>query len=223
MNAPAKPVQFVRSSPEHSALAQKLRREVRGAVLFDAATRGRYSTDASIYQIDPVGVVVPRDEDDALVAMQIALDAGVPHRDLMVSPRHAMFLDGVLVPACALVNGTSIIQVPAMDRVEYFHIELDSHDVILADDVGWGDTGCYGATKIKTPNLDKLAARSAIPQLTSWFARRAVAAKQLEAVAATLIDSRATLAALAFGLLAAAAGGAMAAGADLGNTARKRV
>jgi FAD/FMN-containing dehydrogenase len=78
MNAPAKPVQFVRSSPEHSALAQKLRREVRGAVLFDAATRGRYSTDASIYQIDPVGVVVPRDEDDALVAMQIALDAGVP-------------------------------------------------------------------------------------------------------------------------------------------------
>lgn len=78
MNAPAKPVQFVRSSPEHSALAQKLRREVRGAVLFDAATRGRYSTDASIYQIDPVGVVVPRDEDDALVAMQIAIDAGVP-------------------------------------------------------------------------------------------------------------------------------------------------
>ena len=78
MNAPAKPVQFVRSSPEHSALAQKLRREVRGAVLFDAATRGRYSTDASIYQIDPVGVVVPRDEDDVLVAMQIALDAGVP-------------------------------------------------------------------------------------------------------------------------------------------------
>ena len=78
MNAPAKPVHFVRSSPEHSALAQKLRREVRGAVLFDAATRGRYSTDASIYQIDPVGVVVPRDEDDALIALQIALDAGVP-------------------------------------------------------------------------------------------------------------------------------------------------
>jgi FAD/FMN-containing dehydrogenase/Fe-S oxidoreductase len=78
MNAPAKPVQFLRSSPEHSKLAQKLRREVRGAVLFDAASRGRYSTDASIYQIEPVGVVVPKDEDDALIAMQIALDAGVP-------------------------------------------------------------------------------------------------------------------------------------------------
>ncbi len=36
------------------------------------------TTDASIYQIEPVGVVVPRDEDDALIAMQIALDAGVP-------------------------------------------------------------------------------------------------------------------------------------------------
>jgi FAD/FMN-containing dehydrogenase/Fe-S oxidoreductase len=78
MNAPAKPVQFLRSSPEHSKLAQKLRREVRGAVLFDAASRGRYSTDASIYQIEPVGVVVPKDEDDALIAMQIALDASVP-------------------------------------------------------------------------------------------------------------------------------------------------
>jgi len=78
MNAPAKPVQFMRSSPEHSAFSQKLRREVRGAVLFDAASRGRYSTDASIYQIEPVGVVVPKDEDDAMIAMQIALDAGVP-------------------------------------------------------------------------------------------------------------------------------------------------
>jgi FAD/FMN-containing dehydrogenase/Fe-S oxidoreductase len=78
MNAPAKPVQFVRAAPDRGVLAQRLRREVRGAVLFDAASRGRYSTDASIYQIEPVGVVVPRDEDDALIAMQIALDAGVP-------------------------------------------------------------------------------------------------------------------------------------------------
>ena len=81
MNAPAKtvkPVQFVRFSPGHSALAQRLRHELRGEVLFDAASRGRYSTDASIYQIEPVGVVVPRDEDDALTALQIAIEAGVP-------------------------------------------------------------------------------------------------------------------------------------------------
>ena len=42
MNAPAQPLRFVPSTPDRSALAQRLRREVRGAVLFDAASRGRY-------------------------------------------------------------------------------------------------------------------------------------------------------------------------------------
>jgi FAD/FMN-containing dehydrogenase/Fe-S oxidoreductase len=58
-------------------LAQRLKREVEGEVLFDRASRGRYSTDASIYQIEPVGVVVPRTEAAALRAMEIALAAGV--------------------------------------------------------------------------------------------------------------------------------------------------
>ena len=78
MNAPAQPVRFERAAPGRSALAQRLRREVRGEILFDAASRGRYATDASIYQIEPVGVVVPRDENDALTALQIAIEAGVP-------------------------------------------------------------------------------------------------------------------------------------------------
>jgi FAD/FMN-containing dehydrogenase/Fe-S oxidoreductase len=60
------------------ALAARLRREIRGEVLFDAASRGRYSTDASIYQIEPVGVVVPQTEEDARIAIQIAVDQGVP-------------------------------------------------------------------------------------------------------------------------------------------------
>ena len=64
--------------PGDPALAARLKRELRGEVLFDAASRGRYSTDASIYQIEPVGVVVPRTEEDALAALQIALDEGVP-------------------------------------------------------------------------------------------------------------------------------------------------
>ena len=78
MNAPVQPVHLVRSSPDRSALAQRLRRELRGEVLFDAASRGRYSTDASIYQIEPIGVVVPRSENDALTALQIAIEEGVP-------------------------------------------------------------------------------------------------------------------------------------------------
>ena len=56
----------------NSALAARLRREIEGEVLFDPASRGRYSTDASIYQIDPVGVVVPKTEQDAKIALQIA-------------------------------------------------------------------------------------------------------------------------------------------------------
>lgn len=68
----------LRARAGDSALAARLRREIRGEVLFDAASRGRYSTDASIYQIEPVGVVVPQTEEDARLAIQIAADQGVP-------------------------------------------------------------------------------------------------------------------------------------------------
>ena len=61
-----------------SALADRLRREIAGEVLFDPFSRGRYSTDASIYQIEPIGVGVPRDADDVRRCMQIAAEAGVP-------------------------------------------------------------------------------------------------------------------------------------------------
>ena len=61
-----------------SSLAQKLRHELQGEVLFDAFDRGRYSTDASIYQIQPIGVIVPRHEQDIVTAIQLAADAGVP-------------------------------------------------------------------------------------------------------------------------------------------------
>jgi len=60
-----------------SRLAARLRREVRGEVLFDAFSRGRYSTDASIYQIEPLGVVVPKSREGAAAAIEIAREAGV--------------------------------------------------------------------------------------------------------------------------------------------------
>ena len=61
-----------------SALAAKLRHELEGEVIFDAFSRGRYSTDASIYQIEPIGVVVPKSEQDIVRAIQLAGDAGLP-------------------------------------------------------------------------------------------------------------------------------------------------
>ncbi|GAB3677414.1 FAD-binding and (Fe-S)-binding domain-containing protein [Salinisphaera aquimarina] len=60
-----------------SRLARRLRTELEGDVLFDDFSRGRYSTDASIYQIRPLGVVVPRTQDDVHKTLAIARDAGV--------------------------------------------------------------------------------------------------------------------------------------------------
>ncbi len=62
-----------------------------------------------------------------------ALDDKVPKRDLWVSPHHALYLDSVLIEAKDLVNGVSIVQADRVEKVEYFHIELDSHDVIIAE------------------------------------------------------------------------------------------
>lgn len=56
----------------------------------------------------------------------------LPERDLLVSPEHAIFLDGALYPAASLVNTHSIGRAD-LDSVTYFHILLDRHDIILAE------------------------------------------------------------------------------------------
>ncbi|APA87953.1 FAD-binding protein [Paraburkholderia sprentiae WSM5005] len=74
-----KPIHLVPSAARSiSPLAQRLRKSLRGDVLFDLASRGRYATDASIYQITPVGVVVPRDQQDLRIALDIARSEKVP-------------------------------------------------------------------------------------------------------------------------------------------------
>jgi autotransporter passenger strand-loop-strand repeat protein len=62
-----------------------------------------------------------------------SLAENVPARDLLVSPKHAMFLDGVLIPAEHLVNGATVVQEAPGDDIHYFHLELDSHDVLIAE------------------------------------------------------------------------------------------
>ena len=61
-----------------AALATRLRREVEGAVLLGAGDRGRYATDASIYQVQPLGVVVPKTIADVQAVLALARDGGVP-------------------------------------------------------------------------------------------------------------------------------------------------
>ncbi len=63
---------------------------------------------------------------------QAAFAPATPQRDLLLSPDHAVFADGVLIPIRALINGTTITP-QARDEVTYFHVELDRHDILLAD------------------------------------------------------------------------------------------
>ena len=63
-----------------------------------------------------------------------ALGGGLPRRDLMVSPMHALYLDGSFIPASALVNGVSIARTDC-ESIEYIHIELHDHDAVLAEGV----------------------------------------------------------------------------------------
>ncbi len=60
------------------ALAQRLRQETRADILFGEADRGRYATDASIYQVMPEGVIAPRDADDVEAALAICREFGTP-------------------------------------------------------------------------------------------------------------------------------------------------
>ena len=110
-------VQQPRTRPTLSAsnevsetLARRLRAETAGDVLFDAPSRGRYATDASIYQIMPVGVLVPKSESDVAVAIDIARDLKVP-----VLPR------GAGTSQCGQTTGAALV----IDSSKYMRRLLD--------------------------------------------------------------------------------------------------
>ena len=63
-----------------------------------------------------------------------AFAPGVPSRDVLLSPDHAVFVEGSLIPVRYLVNGRSIAQ-EAASRITYCHVELASHDILLAEEL----------------------------------------------------------------------------------------
>ena len=72
---------------------------------------------------------------DAVYPIRVSAGAfadGTPHRDLWLSPGHFVFVDGVLIQIGKLVNGATIVQVPRHEVV-YWHVELDGHEVLLAE------------------------------------------------------------------------------------------
>ncbi len=116
-----------------------------------------------------------------------AITPGVPARDLFVSPDHALYLDGVLVPAALLVNGSTIDRVPVAD-ITYFHLELPQHDVVLAEGAlceSYLDTGNRGDFDNAPP-----AARAEEDANVIWLSRACAPqcrnGARLEAIRTTL-------------------------------------
>ena len=105
---------------DRADLGAKLRRAVMGDVLFDAASRGRYATDASIYQVMPVGVVVPRNDDDVRAAFAICAEAGVP-----LLPR------GAGTSQCGQTVGAAVILDHSRHLAKVLHHDADAGTVTV--------------------------------------------------------------------------------------------
>ncbi len=102
------------------ALARRLRTHTRGEVHFDLASRGRYATDASIYQVMPVGVFVPRSQDDVAAALDIARELGVP-----VLPR------GAGTSQCGQTTGAALVIDCSKHLRRVLDIDLNANTVTV--------------------------------------------------------------------------------------------
>src|SRR5438067_306396 len=142
-----------RHEPGSPRLEARLRRELQGEVLFDRFSRGRYSTDASIYQIEPLGVVVPKDRADVTAALTIAREEGVP-----VLPRGGGTSQCGQTVARALVLDCSkfmdrVVALDAENRrvtvqpgvvLERLNASLRRHKLFYPVDVSTGDRATIG-------------------------------------------------------------------------------
>jgi FAD/FMN-containing dehydrogenase/Fe-S oxidoreductase len=106
----------MQSRLDSQGLAARLAKETSGEVLFDRYSRGRYATDASIYQIQPVGVFIPRTEEDVATAMALARAARVP-----------ILARGAGTSQCGQTVGEALV----MDNSKYFNKVLEFDRVAM--------------------------------------------------------------------------------------------
>lgn len=118
-------------------------------------------------RVVPIG---PRAHADVrpVIVMKSALGPGIPSRAIRLSPSHALLIDGVLVPVKLLVNGATILQERETGTVTYYHLELDRHEVVMADGLlleTYLDTGNRGQFEQETGIRGK-ATQSCAPLVT---------------------------------------------------------
>ena len=74
-----------------------------------------------------------RDKAYPIRILKDAFGTNLPKRDLFLSPDHSVYIDGVMIPAYCLINGTTITQEMTETLVTYYHVELPKHQAILAE------------------------------------------------------------------------------------------
>jgi Ca2+-binding RTX toxin-like protein len=111
------------------------------------------------------------------------LSDGIPTRDLFVSPEHAMLIDGLLIPAALLVNGRTITQPEPPADIRYIHVELATHDAILAEGA-WSETFIDDDSRLLFDNAADYWRRHAGSSLPAalFCAPRITEGYQLEAI-----------------------------------------
>ncbi|MDD2878428.1 MAG: Hint domain-containing protein [Acidiphilium sp.] len=124
-----------------------------------------------------------------------ALADNVPVRDLFVSPDHSMYLDGVFVPAQLLLNGTTITQCSRTGRIDYYHIAVEPHDVLVAEGAATESFLDISNRILSQQGVVPLFPKSEPKTWEDACAELILAGPQLDSIRATLNARAATIAA----------------------------
>ena len=167
-------------------LAERLSQHLEGDVRFDALTRALYATDASIYQITPLGVVLPRSLDDVEAAMSIAREEGVP-----VLPRGAGTSQCGQTIGRALVIDTSrhLDRVLAVDRGART-VQVEPGVVLDQLNRQLGPTGLFFPVDVATASRATLGGMAGNNSGGARSIRYGIMADNLTRVEAALADGR---------------------------------